>query len=260
MCELLCVSSESPARVDLSLEVLARRGDPEGMNHDGWGIASYQGRDARLVKEPAAARTSEIVRFIEEHDYWSTRVLYHLRHATQGGVSYENTQPFLRELGGFAHVFCHNGNLELPSRRLRGPHRPIGETDSEWAFCYLLCKLTELWAAADDVPELEARREVVASVAEELRTLGQANFLYSDGDVIFVHAHWRYIDGPDSSPMPGVHILTDMPDLTASAVAVELLRGELFVAASVPLSGDDWRPMGEGELLAVRGGRIVPAD
>jgi len=34
-----------------------------------------------------------------------------IRYATQGEVSFRNTQPFSRELAGKQHVCAHNGDL-----------------------------------------------------------------------------------------------------------------------------------------------------
>lgn len=260
MCELLCVSSELPARLDLHLEALSRHGTPESLNRDGWGIASYQGHDARIVKEPVPAATSEVVRFIEKSERWSTCVLYHLRHATVGAIAYENTQPFARELGGRAQVFCHNGDLSEGAARLAaglGRFRPLGETDSELAFCLLLARLEALWLASSGPPELARRLEIVAATASELRAYGPANFLYSDGDAVFVHSHWRPTSGLGSPPMAGLHVLDDARDCQTATVSVRSSTGRLFMAASVPLSDEGWRAMEQGELLAVRGGRVL---
>ncbi len=263
MCELLCIASESPARLDLSMEALALHGAPDSLNRDGWGVASFQNHDARLVKEPAPAGASEIVRFIEEHDYWSTTVLYHLRHASQGAICYENTQPFVRELGGRAHVFCHNGNLAREGGRLErglGRFRPIGDTDSELAFCGLLARLEESWLASSGPPSVEHRTEVVQEYAAELRALGTANFLYADSDLVFLHSHWRPTAGEGTDPMPGLHVLTETESWEGAAVSIGPTAGALFVAASVPLSPGPWRPLAEGELIAVRAGRVVVGE
>lgn len=260
MCELLCVSSELPARLDLHLEALSQHGTPQGLNRDGWGIASYQGHDVRVVKEPVPAATSEVVRFIERSERWSTCMLYHLRHATVGAIAYENTQPFTRELGGRAHVFCHNGDLSPGTAQMAAGlrrFRPLGETDSELAFCLLLARLEELWLASSEPPALPRRMEVVAATASELRAFGPVNFLYSDGDAVFVHSHWRPTSGLGSPPMAGLHVLDDARDCQAATVSVRSSTGRLFMAASVPLSEEGWRPMEEGELLAVRGGRVL---
>ncbi len=122
-----------------------------------------------------------------------TRLLVsHIRRATQGGNSLANTQPFVRELGGRTHLFAHNGDLEEVVTRAADPaHRfhPVGQTDSESAFCLLLERLAPLWHRR--VPPLGLRLEAIASFAAEMRPLGTFNFLYSDGEFVFGHGHRR---------------------------------------------------------------------
>ena len=68
-------------------------------------------------------------------------MIAHIRHATRGADSLANTQPFVRELGGRVHVFAHNGHSgeAIPADALSGQcYQPIGETDSEAAFCHLM--------------------------------------------------------------------------------------------------------------------------
>ena len=108
-----------------------------------------------------------------------------------GERAYRNTQPFGRELAGRMHTFAHNGWLpglsEAP--RLRSSRfTPIGETDSEHAFCALLDRLQGAWRPGE-VPPLQTRMDVVAAFATELSTFGPANFLYSDSDALFAHGH-----------------------------------------------------------------------
>jgi len=58
----------------------------------------------------------------------------HFRKATGGALSISNTHPFqFRDW-----IFAHNGTLENFSPRLGGHYQPVGTTDSELAFCYLL--------------------------------------------------------------------------------------------------------------------------
>jgi len=58
---------------------------------------------------PAQSATCELLAMSSSQP---TRLRFsHIRHATRGGVSLANTQPFVRELGGRTHVFAHNGDL-----------------------------------------------------------------------------------------------------------------------------------------------------
>jgi glutamine amidotransferase len=180
MCELFCLSSRLAAVISFSLAAFARRGGREGRNVDGWGLAYYDGHDVRLYREPEPAGDSTWLRFVEQRRVASTLILSHIRHAMRGGISLANTQPFVRELAGRLHVFAHNGRLNDIEIRYRGEwdrFRPIGDTDSEIAFCILLERLSEMWRGPAE-PPLNARLAAVERFAADMRQLGPANFLY----------------------------------------------------------------------------------
>jgi len=270
MCELLGVSSSDPVRVTYSLHAFAEHGGRLHPNKSGWGIAYHEGRDALLIKEPAPASDSPWVRFIEGQPLTSTCVVAHVRYASVGGPSFANTHPFLRELGGRAHFFAHNGGLDgiaakLPLRTTA--FRPVGETDSEYAFCLLLERLAPLWHAAGGPPPLDDRMAALAEVAAEFRALGSANFLYSDGDVLFAHSHrrrWDEGDGAFSAPRPPGLSLAMRRGLSVRGLEVEVPHdgAQVLYVASVPLTDAGWAPLAEGTLIALREGaeiaRVAP--
>ena len=265
MCELFAMSSRMPTAVDFSLERLTRRGGAEGPHRDGWGVAFYTGRDALLLREPGAASESSLVRHIENHGPPSELVISHIRLASFGVPALRNTQPFGRELGGHLHVFAHNGDLPAIADNAAfalGRFLPIGETDSEHAFCHLLARLTALWdGASGEIPTLDARLQVIADFAADLRALGSANFLYTDSDTLFVHAHRRTLPGSDQV-LPGLFVLErscaeEVPDLSGSGVKLETVQQALTLIASVPLTDESWQVLAPGELLAVRAGSII---
>jgi glutamine amidotransferase len=264
MCELFAMSSLVPTSVSFSLNRLARHGGADGPHRDGWGVAFYAGRDVFLLREPSAASESDLVRYIEHHGPPSDLVISHIRFATFGERALRNTQPFLRELGGRQHVFAHNGDLthtETLEAEGEGWFTPVGETDSERAFCQLMNRLAPLWHGALEPPPLIQRLDAFNAFVDGLRDLGSANLLYSDSDTLFVHAHRR--TEPDSEIiLPGLFVLSrnceeSVPDLSRSGVTLETTRQALTLIASVPLTGEDWRPLGEGEVLAVQDGMIV---
>ncbi len=266
MCELFAMSSRFPADVHFSLEAFSRRGGLTGRHKDGWGIAYYVEEDVRLVKEPQPAADSACVRFIQDHPFASAIVVSHIRRATRGSPAMKNCQPFQRELGGRIHVFAHNGDLDLESLRARRrlcSFHPVGETDSEYAFCALLELLRTPWLRGT-VPPLEERREIVTRFAAEIRALGPANFIYSDGDAVFIHGHKRFHeDGLPPHP-PGLHVLcrrcaSNAADVHTEGFSVALVpEQEVVLAASVPLTDEPaWRALAEGELVVAQRGRIL---
>lgn len=264
MCELFAMSSRYPTNVGFSLETLARRGGHDGPHKDGWGVAYFEDHDVFLLRESSPAAESNLVKFMEENGPPSNLVLSHIRLATQGAPALRNTQPFQRELGGRAHVFAHNGNMVGASHecRLDSPRfTPVGETDSELAFCSLLHRLGALWDRANGkLPTVESRLELVAGFAASLRPLGPSNFVYSDGDTLFVHSDRRKQDDGEERP-PGLHMLVhssnqEAVDLTQSGVMLAPVAQELVLVASVPLTDEPWEPLDEGEVIALTKGLV----
>ena len=265
MCELLALSMSQPARLTFSLHTLAARGAEAGSTRDGWGVAFYQGEDVALFREPAAAASSALVRFLETDGPSTTLAISHIRHATQGGVQLSNTQPFVRELGGRAHVFAHNGHLpgiERDPAMTLGACHPIGDTDSEHAFCALLHRLHPLWSG-ERPPSMQVRLDLLVDFATDLRALGPANFLYADGDTLFAHGNRRIQPALGRIEPPGLWVLQRhcTPPATTSerhsGVGIDSGERAIVWIASVPLTDEAWRPLAEGEVVAVRTGEIL---
>ena len=267
VCELLAMSSSRPAQLTFSLEILASHSDSAGSSRDGWGAAYYEGNDVALFREPSAAYDSPLVRFLEANGPCASLIISHIRHATHGSVALENTQPFVREVAGRTHVFAHNGDLsgiEQESRLAFGRYRPVGTTDSEHAFCALLERIARLWDAAASLPPVTERLRAISDFAADLRSLGPANFIYADGDVLFAHGHRRIQRATGSITPPGLWLLSRrcaMADEPVRASGVSIAPGfqELVLVASVPLSEEHWRPLGEGELVALAAGQVLDA-
>jgi len=264
VCELLAVSSSRPTGIHVSLRELARHGGLSGPHRDGWGVACYEDGEARVFREAEPACGSALLRFLRERRLASDLFVCHIRQATQGRRGLRNTQPYARELGGRLHVFAHNGNLELRDGALRtGRFRPIGETDSERAFCHLLGELDELWLGAEGPPPLAARFEIVSRFAAAVRALGPANFVYCDGQALFAHSDVRRHAAGEEVRAPGLHALWRNFVAESPAPAPFGLEHEpeqrAVLVASVPLGREGWIPLPRGELIVVVGGHLAAA-
>jgi len=266
MCELLGVSSSRPVTATLSLTELAAHGGRTGPHKDGWGVAYYLGHDVRLLKDAEPAATSELVEFIEGHRFRSQLVIAHVRRRSRGRVSYANTHPFVREIGGRVHVFAHNGFLagvERLESSCTPRYRPVGETDSELAACALFGRQARLWDGGAP-PDVAARHQVVAAFAAEARELGPTNFVYCDGEVLFAHSHVRP-QRPGSEPeAPGLQLLCRgcAPSSVRHGGGVRLehtaeMDQSVALVASVPLTGEGWTPIPAGTVLALRAGQVL---
>lgn len=268
MCELLGLSSNLPATLNLSLARLAEHGGPPTSIRDGWGVAWYESTDVRLIKDAGAADASDWLRFVGQLELRSNVVMAHIRKATMGAPTYRNAQPFVRELAGRMHSFAHNGWLSgiVEASAFRSfRFNPVGETDSEHAFCALLERLQTIWTRPGNIPSLELRLNVVAAFAAELRRLGPANFLYSDGDALFAHGDRRKSSVTGKVASPGLVFLQHKcsparASITADGVSVIGTDQDIILVASFPLTAEPWQEMAIGDVVAIQAGRIVGTD
>lgn len=138
MCELLGMSANVPTDIHFSLSGLIPRGGETGPHKDGWGITFYEGMGCRTFKDARACCNSPVARFVRDYPVKSEAVIAHIRQANRGVVSLENTHPFTRELWGRNWTYAHNGQLSGYEHLPTGFFTPVGQTDSEHAFCWLL--------------------------------------------------------------------------------------------------------------------------
>lgn len=265
MCELLAMSCRYPARLTHSLANLASRALPPSSNRDGWGVAFYQGVDIALYRDTQPATESLLLQWLSRSSPATRTAIGYIRHGTQGGVTLANTAPFVRELNGRMHTFVHNGNLRCSGKHLARQtwrFQPLGQTDSELAFCELMENIASLSAERSVLPALARRMEVVSEMAALFRQCGPSNFIYSDGDVVFVHADQRFQKEAGIIAPPALYLFEcisgDVPGLVCEA---EPSSGEaeqrVMMLATVPLSAQHWEPLERGRLLALREGEIV---
>ncbi|MCP4500391.1 MAG: class II glutamine amidotransferase [Deltaproteobacteria bacterium] len=276
MCELFGMWCATPSTVSLSFTELAQHGGGTAHHTDGWGIAYHDGRDARLFREPSAAVHSPLARYLAEDGSTSSLVLAHVRKATMGENFLVNTQPFLKDIGGRLHVFAHNGRFDDIACKLPTPQRrAIGDTDSEQAFCVLVDELEKIWAQG--TPSFAKRVAVVRDFARRMCKMGPANFLLTDGELLFAHANMRtQLDGsmappgmvmterscyqqhPDDEKVVRIHSQQTSTTQSTLAVTSSATEQHVVLFASVPLTDDEeWRPLDEGELVICHEGKVL---
>lgn len=265
MCELFAMSASAPVRARYDLDRFAAEGGERHQNRDGWGIMFAERRDAQYFREAAAASDSPLDRFVREHATPHATVLAHVRRASVGARELANTHPFRRVRHGRVHHFAHNGTLpgiEIePGAKDLIPHR-VCDTDSELAFLILLDLVRR---EAGDASDTRVRFDLFRAFARRMVKLGPANFLWFDGQVLFVHSDRRVHETPQglTPPQPpGLHVLRSEngslgTDHDCAGARLKRMPDHLVLFASVPLSDAAWEPMAAGTTVAVRDGRII---
>ncbi len=185
MCELLGMSANVPTDICFSFSGLMERGGRTGPHADGWGIAFYDGKAARTFHDPCPSCDSEIAHLLRNFSIKSCIVISHIRKANRGRVGLENTHPFSRELWGRQWTFAHNGQLKGIKKLTLTHYQPIGTTDSEHAFCWMLDRLRERFPKP---PKNQATlSRFIQSLTQDLHALGVFNMLLSDAKVLYAH-------------------------------------------------------------------------
>jgi len=253
MCELLGMSANVPTDVCFSFTGLIRRGGVTGPHKDGWGIVFYEGKGTRTFLEPKAGAYSEIARLVQKYPIKSKTVIAHIRRANIGAVCLENTHPFTRELWGENWTFAHNGRLIGIKKKKLTYYRPIGTTDSEHAFCWILDTIRRRYPQK---PSINVLTTLIRKLLNELNELGISNVLLSDGKKLYAYCStslsWITRRAPfGQATLIDKDVQVDFQKVTTSKDIVTLI-------ATKPLTNNEyWDIISPGELKVFLDGQLI---
>lgn len=253
MCQLLAMSCNVPTDICFSFTGFQARGGVTDEHQDGWGIAFFEGKGVKQFLDSQASAHSPIAELVRSYPIKSKTVISHIRKATQGSILLENTHPFMRELWGHYWIFAHNGNLLEFSPELDGNFLPVGTTDSEYAFCFILQELKKQFK---NYPGDEPFFKALTRLTTEIRKKGEFNFLLSNGDSLFTHCatHLTYLIR--KAPFTKASLKDQEMNIDFSQVTTE--RDQVAIIATAPLTDDEpWIAMSEGSLWLFKEGAVV---
>ncbi|MFT3959839.1 class II glutamine amidotransferase [Propionivibrio sp.] len=254
MCQLLALNSNHPAAITFSFEGFVARGGLTGKHRDGWGIAFFEDTGCRLFIDYQASIDSPIAQLIKHYPIKSTNIVAHVRLATQGKVSLPNCHPFMRELWGKYWVFAHNGDLKDFHPALNGQYLPVGFTDSEAAFCFILQGLRERHPYRE--PPLDVLFRSIREIATGIAAHGTFNFLLSNGDFMFAHCSTDLFWVQRGYPFSTAKLVNC--DVSIDFSHYNKPNDLITVIATQPLTCDEqWNRFERGELLTFFNGEIV---
>jgi glutamine amidotransferase len=234
-----------PTDIVFSFTGFAMRGGRTDTHHDGWGIAFFEGAGVRHFVDHQAAVASPIAELIKRYPIKSKNVIAHIRKATQGQVALENCHPFVRELWGRYWVFAHNGDLKEFDPALTGAFRPVGSTDSERAFCFIMQQLRERFG--DTAPSMDDFRAELAELVRSVARHGTFNMMLSDGQALFVHCSTKLHYVIRQYPFVTCRLSDD--DMTVDFSQVTTPNDRVAIIVTEPLTTNEtWTSFAEGEF------------
>ena len=250
MCQLLGMNCNVPTDIVFSFSGFACRASEHA---DGFGIAFFEGRGVRCFVDAQAANVSPVADLIKTYPIRSTDVIAHIRKATVGQVALENCHPFTRELWGRYWVFAHNGDLKDYHPRLHSHFRPVGDTDSERAFCWLMQELAKSHASLPSPDELtRTLRELVPQIAQH----GTFNFLLSNGEALWAHATTKLQYLVRQHPFAQARLQD--ADVTLDFAQLAHTGDRVALIATEPLTANEaWTPFTQGEIKLFVDGQVV---
>ena len=245
-----------------SIDLKFRKGPQKGDHTLGWGLTWYPGdtKAAIVAKDPSARDTQTLHGAMHDWDSFRSTVFMCKVRGAASGYTHLETQPFSRSFAGQDWVFMHNGNLDKTAMAKLHFNKsiflePLGRTDSELAFCFLLGKVQDYGARAlSDIDH-----QVLLSWFLQLDDLGSADMVISDG--ITVAAFY----GTQSEsklfysrlkPPHGEHGFHSESASFALNNPRDTFRTAL-VFCSAPFKQGDWKAMHKGQLVIARRGNII---
>lgn len=221
MCQLLGVSSNKEVNINLSLKEFKHRGVA---NPHGWGFAFLENKNWCVIKKHTSLANEYVG--VSPFNFRSKTIIGHVRLASCGEKIHKNTHPFNFDNWAFAH----NGTLREFKNLILDKYKPIGNTDSEHAFCYLL---SEIYQSPANVVE------IIKTETVKIKKQGNFNFLLSDGKFLYAHGDNSLFYVQRKTPFGSVTLIDDEYEVNLSEIKSQ--DECAVVVATKPLTkGEEW--------------------
>jgi glutamine amidotransferase len=254
MCQLLGMNCATPTDITFSFTGFAARGGQTDHHADGFGVAFFENKACRVFIDHQPSCKSPVAELIKNYPIKSRNVIAHIRKATQGHIELENCHPFMRELWGRHWIFAHNGDLAAYHPALCGQYQPVGCTDSESAFCFIMQGLRARFG--NDEPSTPQLFAALEEITREITVYGVFNFLLSNGRTLFAHCSTRLYYLVREWPFTKAHLID--ADMTVDFSQTNRQGDCVAVIATKPLTDNEsWTQFEAGQLVMFENGYAV---
>lgn len=253
MCQLLGMNCNTPTDIVFSFTGFSNRAGKTGEHTDGFGIAFFEGEGVRLFVDAQPALVSPIAALIKNYPIKSKNVIAHIRKATLGQIELKNCHPFCRELWGRYWVFSHNGDLKNFHPTLHGAFHPVGQTDSEMAFCWIMQELSK---AHVRMPSFDEFSNTLSELVAQVCPYGTFNFMLSNGEVLWAFCTTKLYYIIRRYPFTSAHLHDE--DMAIDFSQVTTPQDQVAVIVTEPLTTDEvWTPIQPYKLITFYEGAVL---
>jgi glutamine amidotransferase len=220
---------------------------------DGTGLGWFEGGRPVVAKQPLAAYEDQAFGR-EAREVTSRTFIAHVRYASTGAVSPENTHPFEQR----GRLFAHNGviqDLDRLEQQLGDAGSLVeGETDSERYFALITREIERDGDTNGDVSGAIVR--AASWIAENLPVFALNMILITESELWalrYPDVHELYVlERAAGGPSGHRHLEHASARGSVRVRSGDLASRRCVVVASEPMDEDaGWRPLDSGELLHV---------
>lgn len=227
MCELLGLTARRKIVMNKWLETFFSH---SAQHPNGWGLALSDDGAFSVDKEPLRAIDSLYLKSLLSGNIETAKCIAHIRKATIGDVSENNTHPFSAyDNFGRRWTLAHNGTIFDCEALAPYQYKQTGTTDSERILLYIVDRINKLNEDSSD--------NRIKTVDEAVKTIvpgNKVNLLIYDGEFLYVHKNER-----------------------GTLYEKEFDGGVLF--STVPLDAHGWREFEQNRLMVYQSGKLVYA-
>ena len=222
MCELFCFSSAKKRELNEYLNAFYSHCD---LHPHGWGLTNMD----KFIKEPIKASYSTRLKEILSKPVKEKTLFAHIRLATVGNITYENSHPFTRiDDAGRKWTLMHNGTIFDFDELKKYDSLIEGDTDSEKLLFYIVDEVNR-----KNPCTIKERIEIIESIIFRLSKGNKLNLMLFDGEIMYVHSNFK-----DS-----MHYLK---------------KDDGVLISTKPLSEDDgWKDLDLHKLYCIKDGEVI---
>ncbi len=230
MCELFGVTANRRVKINDLLKTFFEHSQE---HRNGWGLAFFDDNSVSIEKEPLKASDSLYLRTRLTGRIETAKCMAHIRKATIGEVSFNNTHPFSkRDESGRVWVLVHNGTIFESPVISAYQYEQEGDTDSERILLYIVDQMNKHYVSELNSFDANERIKLIEKIIRKLSPENKLNIMLYDGDYFYVHKNEE-----------GTLFMSE--------------RNGSVIFSTHPLQNEGWVEVPQNQLLVYKDGLLI---